>query len=95
MIVTRFTHSAKPGCREALVEVLKGWVEGSGVSGRVMTPGWADWDKVELVVEWESDEDIDKFWANYDSSQPWAADLHKRLDELRQSCSTNVRWETQ
>ncbi len=37
MIVERYTHTAKPGCQAELVELLKGWVEGSGTSSRVLT----------------------------------------------------------
>ena len=94
MIVERFTHTAKPGYREELVELLKGWVEGSGAPGRVLTPGYADWDMVELDVEWETNEDMDKFWNDYDSSQPGVSEFHKKNKDLRESGSTRVVWET-
>jgi hypothetical protein len=95
MIVVRYTHTAKPGCRNELVELLKGWVKGAGVQGRVLTPGYANWDMVALDVEWETQEDLDKFWAEYDRSQPGCAEFHERVSDLRESGSTRVRWETQ
>jgi hypothetical protein len=95
MIVVRYTHTAKPGYRKELVELLKGWVEGAGVSGRVLTPGYANWDQIELEVEWERQEDMDKFWADYDRSRPGVAEFHKKIDGLRESGSTRVCWYTQ
>ena len=94
MIVDRYTHTAKPGCRDELVKLLKGWVKGAGVSGRVLTPGRADWDRIELDVEWETKEDMDKFWADYDSSQPEFAEFYETISDLRESGSTRVVWET-
>jgi hypothetical protein len=95
MIVVRYTHTAKPGRRDELVELLKGWAKGAGVSGRVLTPGWVNWDKVQLEVEWEKEEDMDRFWADFDPSRLGVAELHEKLDDLRESGSTRVRWDTQ
>ena len=95
MIVTRFTHTAKAGCRKELVELLKGWMEGAGATGRVLTPAYADWDKVELEIEFETEQDQDKFWAGYDPSQPGCAEFYKKNSDLRESGSTTVDWHTQ
>jgi hypothetical protein len=96
MIVVRYTHTAKPGKRNEIIELLKGWVEGAGVSGRVLTPGYANWDAVEIEVEWETEEDRRKFWAGYDSirSRPRVAEFHEKLSDLRESGSTRVQWQT-
>jgi hypothetical protein len=90
MIVQRFTCTAKPGYREELVELLKGWVEGLGAPGRVLTSD--DWDKVEMDLEWEREEDRVKFWNDYHHSPN--AEFHKKLNDLRESGSIFVRWET-
>jgi hypothetical protein len=95
MLVVRYTHTAKPGCRDELVKLLKGWVEGSGVQGQVLTPGYADFDMVELDVEWETGEDSRRFWADYDRSQPGVAEFHEKLAGLRETGSTRVEWWTQ
>jgi len=95
MIIERFTHTAKPGCRKELVELLKGWVEGAGAPGRVFTPGLADWERVELDLEFETVQDRDKFWAGYDPSQPGVAEFYEKNSDLRESGSTRVRWEMQ
>ena len=94
MIVIRYTHTAKPGKRNELIDLLKNWIE-AGMPGRVLTPGYADWDKVELECEWETEEDRQKFWADYDRSHPKIVEFHEKISDLRESGSTRVRWETQ
>ena len=94
MIVRRYTHTAKPGHRTELVELLKGWVEGAGVSGRVLTPGYANWDRVQVEVDWETQEARDKYSADYDRSQPGVAEFHEKINDLRESGSTTVQWQT-
>ena len=94
MIVKRYTHTAKPGKRGELIEVLKDWLEGSGASGRVLTPGHTNWDTVQVELEHETEEDMDKFWADLDRSHPAVAGVHKRINALRESGSSNVQWRT-
>ena len=94
MIVQRITHTAKPGKLGEIIELLKGFVEGSGASGRVLTPGWVNWDTVQVEVEWETEEDMDKFWTDLDRSLPGVAEAFARINDLRESGSTDVKWET-
>ena len=38
---------------------------------------------------------MDKFWADYDSSQPGVAEFHEKVHGLREAGSTTVVWITQ
>ena len=94
--MVRYTHTAKPGKRKELVELLKGWAEYPGASGRVLTPGYANWDTAQLELEFETREDRDRFMAGVDWSQPRIAEFVEKISDLRESGgSTTVVWETQ
>jgi hypothetical protein len=94
MVIERITHKAKPGCRTELVELLKGWLEWAGATGRVLTPGWANWETVEIELDYETQEDLDKFWADFDGSRPEHVEFFKKLNSLRESGTTRVIWST-
>ena len=91
MIVRRFTHKAKVGRKSELVDVLKGWLEKSGLTGRVCS-SYYGWDTVSCDLEFETSEDLDKLWGNFDWNQPFAVEFLKKLDELRESGSTKETW---
>ena len=88
MIVIRVTHRAKMGHGSELIELLKGWLENEGRSGRVYSSR-NTWDTVSLDVEFESDEDINKWRAGW--NPPGDRPFMKKLNALRELGST---WET-
>jgi hypothetical protein len=92
MIVERFTYKAKVGETSKLVEMLKDWLEASGLTGRVCSNNNA-WGITTLDLEFDTSEDKLKFWADYDfNSQKWQ-EYWKKFNELRESGTTREEWQ--
>ena len=90
MIVERWTHTVKVGGRKSeLVDALKDWLKLNGLTGRVYTYRYA-WDKVCIDVEFETEKDLRKQWDNYDPRAPGIAEVHKVLDDVRESTNGEI-----
>ena len=89
MIIQRFTHKVKVGCKDELIEVLKAWSEEAGFTPRVSTHWIGPLDVVISDIEHASIEDHNKFWADYDWGQPQAVEWLEKWDDLRESGATN------
>jgi len=90
MIVQRFRNTVKVGCREEFVDLFKGWVEHNGVTGRVTTFKFGDQDTVSLDIEFETEEDRVKFWAEFDWSEPGNAQVLSKANDLRKSLTVEL-----
>lgn len=82
MIVERWTWKVKHGCRDEVIELGKAAVEEFGVTPRICTFAFGPWDIVISDLEFESEEDRKKLWADVDWSQPALAEWSKKEPEL-------------
>ena len=64
MIIARYSWKAKTGCRAGIIEFIKGLVKELGFTPRVCTHVWGSYDMVTSDLEFETMEDLDKFWSN-------------------------------
>jgi heme-degrading monooxygenase HmoA len=85
MIVERNTWRAKPGRRDELVEWAKELIKWEGLTARVLTYEFGDYDTVILDTEWESMEDRQKWREGRDYSRPGFLEFVSRLQDLRES----------
>ena len=90
MIVERWTWKAKVGRRDELIELAKAWVERYGLTGRVCTFEFGGtWNIVFVDVEFETMQDQQKFWDDYDWSRPEAIETLKKFQNLWEPDSTH------
>ena len=95
MISDRRMYNVKPGCEEAVVELLKEEIEGNSVythSYRIYTSYISSYDVV--VVEWEF-EDLQEMRADWDA---WFAktdmtEFNEKWDELTERGGHGEIWE--
>lgn len=95
MISDRRIYNVKPGCEEAVVELLKEEIEGNSVythSYRIYTSYISSYDVV--VVEWEF-EDLQEMRADWDA---WFAktdmtEFNEKWDELTERGGHGEIWE--
>jgi hypothetical protein len=89
MIVERFTWKAKVGCRAEVIELVKALVEEIGLTPRVCSYVFGPYDIVSSDLEFETMEDREKFWADFDGSGPAWAEFHEKLPDLTGSGATH------
>jgi hypothetical protein len=87
MIVERWTWKAKPGRRDQLIELVKHWVEHFGLTPRVCSHDWGNWDTVSSDLEFETDEGRQKFWAGVGGSEH--TETLKKMEDLIESGTTH------
>lgn len=95
MISDRRMYNVKPGCEEAVVELLKEEIEGNSVythSYRIYTSYISSYDVV--IVEWEF-EDLQEMRADWDA---WFAktdmtEFNEKWDELTERGGHGEIWE--
>lgn len=91
MILERTTHKVKVGRVPEFVELHKRWLEHNGVTGRICSNNNA-WGIVTVDIEFDSYEDWLKFWTGYDGNSPENKEFWKKLNELRESGTTQEIW---
>jgi len=84
-VVIRFTHTAKPGCRNELAQLVKGQIERHGFTTRIYLPSFtsSDWEKVTVEREFETEQERREFCDNFDWSDPDVVEYEKKVHELR------------
>jgi hypothetical protein len=85
MVVVRITFRVKRPHVSELIELLKDSLETRHQSGRVYSSR-NTWDTVSLEIEFESDEDLHKWWTA--DWTPEGREFMKKLSALRESGST-------
>ena len=85
MIIARYTWKAKSGCRAEVITLVKAMVERLGFTPRVCTYEWGSYDIVTSDLEFETMEDLDKFWKDLDRSQPAWVEWLKNYPDLVES----------
>ena len=91
MIVERFTWKAKVGCEAEVVKLVKALVEEAGFTPRVCTYTFGPFHLVTSDLEFETEEERQKFWNDIDSSQPAYAEWRKKRPGLIESYEGNHR----
>ena len=83
MIVERWTYQAKFRHKGELIELIKTFVERHGLTPRVWTYTYGGaFETVSLDLEFETEEDQQKYWAGVDISQGEDAEMHEKLLDL-------------
>ena len=82
MLVERHTWRVEYGQRSEWVEVVKAWVEAAGLTPRVCSYLYGPKDIVTSDLEFETIQDIQKFWDNFDSKSPAHVSLHEKQHDL-------------
>ena len=95
MISDRRIYNVKPGCEEAVVELLKEEIEGNSVythSYRIYTSYISSYDVV--VVEWEF-EDLQEMEADWDAwfTKTDMTEFNEKWDELTERGGHGEIWE--
>jgi hypothetical protein len=85
MLVERNTWRAKPGRRDELVEWAKELIQWEGLTARVLTFEFGDYDTVLLEAEWDSKEERQKWREGRDYSRPGFLEFVNKLKDLRES----------
>ncbi len=85
MRIMRFTWKAKTGCRAEVIRLVKAMVVELSLTPRVCTYMYGAYDIVTSYLEFETEEDQNKFWNNIDTSQPAWVEFHKKLPDLVES----------
>jgi hypothetical protein len=91
MIIERWTWVAKTGCRAEVIKLVKAMVTELGFTPRVCTYQFGSYNTVVSELEFESEEDIKKFWAGVDQSKPAWVEWHKRNVDLTVPHHTHER----
>jgi hypothetical protein len=83
-VVMRFTHTAKPGCRGELAQLVKDQIERLGLAPRVLLPSFTstDWGKVTTEVDFDTEQERREFWDNLDWSDPQSVEYERKVSEL-------------
>ena len=83
MIVERWTYQAKFRHKGELIELIKTFVERHGLTPRVWTYRYGGvFETVSLDLEFETEQDQQKYWAGIDMSQGEDAEAHEKLLDL-------------
>jgi hypothetical protein len=82
MIVERWTWKVKLGCRAEVIELAKTAIAEAGLTPRICSFIFGPYDIVSSDLEFESEEDRQKWWAGLDWSQPGLAEWRKKEPEL-------------
>ena len=82
MIVERWTWKVKPGCQDEMIKLLKALIEETGLTPRVWTFRFGPGDIVGSDIEFETEEDRQKWWREVDASKPKAAEFAKKHHDL-------------
>ena len=88
MIVQRYTFKVKPGCKGDFIQLTKALVEESGRTPRVCSYTFGPYHTVISDLEFESEEDMRKYWDEVDWSGPQASEWLKKHNELIESGAT-------
>jgi hypothetical protein len=82
MIVERFTHKPKVGHTYELVKLAKDWLERHNLTGRVCTIEFGRLSTVCMELEFETMQDLLKFWDGYDWAEPEVIETTKAFEDL-------------
>ena len=92
MLIERRTFKTKVGCRDEVIKLLKALVEEQGLTPRVCTYVDGPEDIVTSDYEFETMEDMDKFWNDVDPSGPVFVEAHEKVPDLIESrCKESLR----
>jgi hypothetical protein len=85
MIIERWTWKAKFGCKDEVIKLVKAMVAEAGLTPRVSTYLFGPYEVVISELEFETEQDRQEFWDDFDRNKPHITEWHKRQRDLTES----------
>jgi hypothetical protein len=85
MVIERWTWKAKFGCKDEVIKFVKAVVEEAGLTPRVCSYVFGPYEIVTSDLEFETEQDRQEFWDDFDGNKPNITEWHKKQRDLTES----------